>query len=571
VYNLFSKGGVFLAQTRRTTKRKPTKKTASKRRPQKHVDNTLNWIGVLFLVVAAFAGFQLGIVGIFTANVLRLFVGDSFLIASGLLAATGAWLLFAGRLPVIPKRIMFGFTGLYVSVLVILSALTANALDIHAHYFTATWHLLQSDFSTMTTASVVGGGLIGSSLDSLLAPLFSQAGAIFLAGLGGLAGVLAIFNVKPQQVFAVCQGIGHTLKTGWLNLTPRWQSRTPRPAKPQPKPAVVQPTAETELPPARETTEPDDFTINAPDPVVPTVAPTPKPTVTPKPSAPVTPTESTAPDLASDPDFVDYDLPSLDLLTVTQAADQSTEYDAIKRNRVKLKQTLDSFGVDVSVKSATLGPAITQYEIQPAVGVKVSKIVNLSDDLALALAAKDIRIEAPIPGKPLIGIEVPNQQVAMVGYREVLAATPKHPDKPLVIPLGKDVNGQVVTFDLTKMPHLLIAGSTGSGKSVMINVIITSILMTTKPTEVRLMLIDPKRVELSIYNGVPHLLTPVVTEAKKAQVPSIKSLQKWIGGMKPLQLPASVTLMNSTKKCWRVIRQSKKCRISWSSWTNCLT
>ncbi|WP_057893363.1 FtsK/SpoIIIE family DNA translocase [Lacticaseibacillus brantae] len=506
-----------MAQTRRTTKRKPAKKTASKRRPQKHVDNTLNWIGVLFLIIAAFAGFRLGIVGIFTANVLRLFVGDSFLIASGLLAGVGAWLLFAGRLPLIPRRILFGFTGLYVSVLVMLSALTANALDIHAHYFTATWHLLQNDFSTMTTASVVGGGLIGSSLDSLLAPLFSQVGAIALAGLGGIASILAIFNVKPQQVFAVCQGIGHTLKSSWLNLTDRWRNRAPRPAKPQPQPkvAVVAPDNEPDLPPARETAESDDFTINAPEPVTPPVNPTPKPVVKPVSSAPVTPSAGDS-DIASDPDFVDYDLPSLDLLTVTQAADQSTEYDAIKRNRVKLKQTLDSFGVDVSVKSATLGPAITQYEIQPAVGVKVSKIVNLSDDLALALAAKDIRIEAPIPGKPLIGIEVPNQQVAMVGYREVLAATPKHPDKPLVIPLGKDVNGQVVTFDLTKMPHLLIAGSTGSGKSVMINVIITSILMTTKPTEVRLMLIDPKRVELSIYNGVPHLLTPVVTEAKKA-------------------------------------------------------
>ena len=509
-----------MAQTRRKTKRQPAKRRPTKRRPQKRTDNTLNWIGVLFIAIGAFAGFRLGIVGAFFANVLRLFIGDTFLMASGLLAVFGAWLLFSGRLPKIPTRLIWGFTGLYVSVLVILSGLTADQLNIHSHFLTATWHLLQNDFSTMTTASAVGGGLIGGAIDSLLAPLIAQIGTMILAGIGGLTSILAIFNVQPHQVFAWCQSVGSGLRGAWDHLVDSWQSRPVKAKKPVTNKPATKPTPRAEAQP-EPVVEPeaDDFTINAPTPVPAAVTPTPEPLPkTPDSQAVETP-EQPNPDTAqldNNSTLVDYDLPSLDLLTVTQTADQSAEYDAIKRNRIKLKQTLDSFGVDVNVKSATLGPAITQYEIQPAVGVKVSKIVNLADDLALALAAKDIRIEAPIPGKPLIGIEVPNQQVAMVGYREVLAATPKHPDKPLVIPLGKDVNGQVVTFDLTKMPHLLIAGSTGSGKSVMINVIITSILMTTKPTDVRLMLIDPKRVELSIYNGVPHLLTPVVTEAKKA-------------------------------------------------------
>ena len=173
-----------------------------------------------------------------------------------------------------------------------------------------------------------------------------------------------------------------------------------------------------------------------------------------------------------------------------------------------------------------LGPSVTKYELRPAVGVKVSRITNLADDLALALAAKDIRIEAPIPGKSLIGIEVPNQQIATVGFRDMIEAAP-HDDRPLDVPLGRTVTGQVMTADLTKMPHLLIAGATGSGKSVAINVIITSILLKAKPSQVKMLMIDPKKVELSVYNGIPHLLSPVVSEPKKAA----RALGKVVGEM----------------------------------------
>lgn len=163
-----------------------------------------------------------------------------------------------------------------------------------------------------------------------------------------------------------------------------------------------------------------------------------------------------------------------------------------------------------------LGPAVTKYEVQPSVGVKVSKIVSLSDDIALALAAKDIRIEAPIPGKSAIGIEVANQNVAMVSLREVLENNPKNnPDEKLQIALGRDISGEAMMASLDKMPHLLVAGATGSGKSVCINGIITSILLRAKPHEVKMMMIDPKMVELNVYNGIPHLLAPVVTNPKK--------------------------------------------------------
>lgn len=198
------------------------------------------------------------------------------------------------------------------------------------------------------------------------------------------------------------------------------------------------------------------------------------------------------------------------------ATDQSADLNSIKENTAKLQSTLKSFGVDATVENVNLGPSVTKYELRPAVGVKVSRITHLADDLALALAAKDIRIEAPIPGKSLIGIEVPNKKVATVGFRNMIESVASHPEKPLEVPLGRTVTGDVMTADLTKMPHLLIAGATGSGKSVAINVIITSILLKAKPHQVKMLMIDPKKVELSVYNGIPHLLSPVVSDPKKA-------------------------------------------------------
>ena len=213
----------------------------------------------------------------------------------------------------------------------------------------------------------------------------------------------------------------------------------------------------------------------------------------------------------------DYELPPLHLLSKPPKTDQSDELKRIHENAAKLERTFQSFGVKARVTQVHLGPAVTKYEIHPEAGVKVSRILSLSDDIALALAAKDIRMEAPIPGKSAIGIEVPNSDVAIVSLREVLEATENDkPEAKLQIGLGRDISGQAVVAELNKMPHLLIAGATGSGKSVCINSIIISLLMRTKPHEVKMMMIDPKMVELSVYNGIPHLLAPVVTNPKKA-------------------------------------------------------
>lgn len=211
-----------------------------------------------------------------------------------------------------------------------------------------------------------------------------------------------------------------------------------------------------------------------------------------------------------------YEFPPVDLLTMPKGTKGVSERDLQETAR-KLQSTLDSFGVRVTVTNVSCGPAVTRYELQPEQGVKVSRITSLADDIKLNLAAADVRIEAPIPGKAAVGIEVPNKENSMVLLRELIESSEftGHGSK-VAFAVGKDIGGQVVVTDIAKMPHLLIAGATGSGKSVCINTLIMSILYKADPAEVKLIMVDPKVVELSVYNGIPHLMIPVVTDPKKA-------------------------------------------------------
>lgn len=213
----------------------------------------------------------------------------------------------------------------------------------------------------------------------------------------------------------------------------------------------------------------------------------------------------------------EYKFPPYNLLTKGARKTNTDNGNQLRETALRLQQTLHTFGVNVTVTDISQGPAVTRYELQPEVGVKVSKIVNLADDIKLNLAATDIRIEAPIPGKAAVGIEVPNSENSAVALRDLLE-TPefKNFDSKLAFAVGKDIGGKTVVTDIAKMPHMLIAGSTGSGKSVCINTIIMSLLYKAKPDEVKLIMIDPKVVELSVYNGIPHLMVPVVTDPKKA-------------------------------------------------------
>lgn len=214
-----------------------------------------------------------------------------------------------------------------------------------------------------------------------------------------------------------------------------------------------------------------------------------------------------------------YQLPPLSLLSTKSTNNVSKERSSANKNAARLTSVLKQFGVNATIENAFIGPTITKYELKLETGTRVNKILQLQDDIKLALATADIRIEAPIPGKPYVGIEVPNQSASMVGFKDVfktLQSSKKLMDNKLVVALGKDVSGQPIYAELDKMPHLLIAGATGSGKSVCVNTIISSILMRARPDEVKLILVDPKKVELSVYNGIPHLLAPVVTDPKKA-------------------------------------------------------
>ena len=216
--------------------------------------------------------------------------------------------------------------------------------------------------------------------------------------------------------------------------------------------------------------------------------------------------------------YEEYEFPPIDILKQREAKSNTREEEKeVRKNADKLIETLADFGIEAKVSQVSIGPSITQYEVQPAPGVKVSRIVSLSNDIALSLASSDLRMEAPIPGKSAIGIEIPNKDKAGVSLKEIIQSDEfKRMDTKAPMALGKDISGKPIIANIEKMPHLLIAGATGSGKSVCINTLIASIIYRAKPNEVKLLMIDPKMVELSVYNGIPHLLIPVVTEPKKA-------------------------------------------------------
>ena len=227
-------------------------------------------------------------------------------------------------------------------------------------------------------------------------------------------------------------------------------------------------------------------------------------------------------------DTSNYRLPKFDLLTPTAKKKTSGEEAYINNNKQMLERVLKDFDINGKVVEIHIGPAVTEYEITVSNGTKVSRIVSLNKEIALAMAAKDVRIQAPIPGKSTIGIEIPNKEISSVGFREVLEETAdQKSENKILVALGKDIMGKAILTDIAKMPHLLVAGSTGSGKSVCINTIICSILMRYKPNEVKLVLVDPKKVELSNYNDTPHLYSPVITDPNKANA----ALQKIVKEM----------------------------------------
>ncbi|MBE3581714.1 MAG: DNA translocase FtsK 4TM domain-containing protein [Thermoanaerobacteraceae bacterium] len=380
-----------------------------------------------------------------------------------------------------------------------------------------------------------GGGLIGAVLSVILGTVFGRIGTWIILGSLVLIAFLLFTGVSLSKGLA---SVWHRFRTAgsglkeWLvnflytevtvdeagdngaeEKAPKLNAKTEREVVPvivDTRPAAPVVTAE-----AKEEPSPRIYPDTPPPPAVDEEGKRRRRSRSPLPSAEQTDEE--LPLSAGGGSSGDYVLPPLNLLSKpVRVKNPRLEKDIAERIKI-LEDTLDSFGVKVKVTQVSCGPAVTRYEVQPAPGIKVSRIVSLADDIALSLAAPQVRIEAPIPGKAAVGIEVPNKEVALVHLREVLE-TPAFTESPskLTLALGKDIAGNPVIADLAKMPHLLIAGATGSGKSVCLNSLICSMLFKAKPHELKLLMIDPKMVELTQYNGIPHLLAPVVSHPKKA-------------------------------------------------------
>lgn len=525
-------------------KKRKTKKTYSKKKTTKK--QNLNWsiLGLVFILLAVFAFVRFGILGKQIANLIRLFFGDSYLLAASLLALFGLVNLIYNQPVHLSVKRTIGLSLAFIGILLIQSSLYYEHELVNSNFLNSFWHAMTAEFGRAAVTESVGGGLIGSLGYQIFYPLLGQIGIKIFAFLLIPIGILMFFDVKFRTIIEKFQSSSQLFiqknKTAGVKLKDKYsdvlEKRKQKRANDDDKnifPDVAD----------FDSDDNEEDTSVKPSSEDVTVEPDPEPA--PEPQIQIAPQheEPDSKDLPKSHSFAQedqklvqelanvdhgelktdtivnksYKKPPLSLLDPIKSTDQSTDRDLIKKNTQVLQSTFKSFGVKVIIKKAILGPTITRYEVQPAVGVKVSRIVNLADDLALALAAKDIRIEAPIPGKPFIGIEVPNRATSVVSFKDVMEHQDSKAKKdPMNVPLGKDVTGSTISANLAKMPHLLIAGSTGSGKSVAINTILASILMKARPEDVKLVLIDPKMVELSVYNGVPHLLIPVVTDAKLA-------------------------------------------------------
>ncbi|WP_080146816.1 FtsK/SpoIIIE family DNA translocase [Marinilactibacillus piezotolerans] len=512
------------------------RKRGRPKKKQKKISSEL--IGVILLLVNFLAIGQFGFVGRFFANLGRFFVGETYIVVSIAVIGIGSYLIIKGKSPNFKNPRWLGGVLLFCAAVVWQHAqLFAPIMETDVNIIQATWRLITPQFTTNTIGQSVGGGMIGAVLYAVSYFLFSAIGTYLMMGVFIFVGIMTFFQFSYKALLDKLRTAGRNavnfVKGKAAAIKENRKNRKPKQKKPANKKnqkkrkwaeqltqsdqetPLPEPDQESQLAPASQQEEELD-TASSGQMALKIEGFQQNNQSKTEPAEQETEEEGTVDFEIGEEENEQYRMPPISLLNQREAVDQSDEYTIIQENVKKLEETFESFGVKATVTKANLGPAVTKYEIQPATGVKVSKIVGLTDDIALALAAKDIRMEAPIPGKALIGIEVPNSEVSTVSFRDVIEGQIKNRDQLLEVPLGRDIAGNVAMADLAKMPHLLVAGATGSGKSVAINGIITSLLLKAKPNEVKLMMIDPKMVELNVYNGIPHLLTPVVTNPKKA-------------------------------------------------------
>lgn len=502
---------------------KRKKKKKQTRRKKRHVLQ-FELVGLLLILSAIFSS---GISSIGEGFIPHVFVtlfqwlfGFWYIVVSLALFVIGIYLMLKRKWPDFKASKWIGFYILFASVLLFTHVQTFDLIVAQyqeQNIFGITWDYYESYQTGEVGYQYIGAGMIGASLFALSYYLLSAAGAKVLAVFGVLIGFMLLSEKSISDVL-------RKIIDRFLTIVQSFkEKRKERKAK-----RLEEKEAEADEP-VTETTyniEQNEIKQSESEPVIEDFQEYVDESSDQLETKQWTETVKQEDDADTKTDEIQtlpmaevenesYKLPSLQLLKSPVAHSQQHEKSQIQSTVQKLEKTFHSFGVKAKVTKVHVGPAVTKYEVYPDVGVKVSKIVNLHDDLALALAAKDIRIEAPIPGKSAIGIEVPNTEVAQVSLREVVQHAQTNPSK-LLFGLGRDIAGEAITAELNKMPHLLIAGATGSGKSVCVNGIITSILLRAKPHEVKMMMIDPKKVELNVYNGIPHLLAPVVTDPKKA-------------------------------------------------------
>lgn len=548
--------------TTKKTKKRAASKNGKKRLTKAELDRQkaikrMLWT-FFFAFVLIFPVFRLGFFGVTLYNIFRVFVGSMaypliFAIYVYLFGfkwlrkhsnyVTGFWMVFAGLLLEF-HAYLFSLDRM-------------SGLDI----FPGTKDLLFGELVSVQVARFAGGGMLGALLYQPISFLFSNIGSFMI---GVLIILLGAFILSPWDVLDIMEYAKEAWQKGAEKRLERTAQRQEKKAERQAqKEREAEERAEAErladLTVDEETGEilddaaealPQEAEIFASEPEISDYASEDYYDNLPPedyedfqedyaPYPEDVPTEEFPPSMVVEGDdapvevdftpkeLLQYKLPHIDLFAPDKPKSQSKEKNIVRKNIRILEDTFKSFNIDVKVERAEIGPSVTKYEVKPAVGVRVNRISNLADDLALALAAKDVRIEAPIPGKSLVGIEVPNSEIATVSFRELWEQSKTDPNKLLEVPLGKAVDGSARSFDLGRMPHLLVAGSTGSGKSVAVNGIISSILMKARPDQVKFLMVDPKMVELSVYNDIPHLLIPVVTNPRKAA----KALQKVVDEM----------------------------------------
>ncbi|EOB4308170.1 DNA translocase FtsK [Listeria monocytogenes] len=498
------------------------KKSSTRSKKKQSASFRLEITGVILIAIGVIGLLQLGFVGRGFFALAEMFVGLlSYVLLAGSVILGGYIVIRRKMTHLFSKRLV----GIYLIVLGFLTYIhmyfIIHNLGANASVVSSTWKLVLENLFRPNQVGFVGGGMIGAAITSITYFLLDRLGTNLIAVLLIIYGFSLVSGISIRQFFSkIAEFVRYLFTKGKVATEKGKEVKAKRDKKKAEKIVDVEP----------------DEVIDVIEPLQEEKTPPIISNFSSKVEQEKAPVEEKISQKEQDLEMFQqesfeneiYQLPPVDILAPAKVTDQSKEYDQIKVNAKKLEDTFESFGVKAKITQVHLGPAVTKYEVQPSVGVKVSKIVSLSDDIALALAAKDIRIEAPIPGKSAIGIEVANQNVAMVSLREVLENNPKNnPDEKLQIALGRDISGEAMMANLDKMPHLLVAGATGSGKSVCINGIITSILLRAKPHEVKMMMIDPKMVELNVYNGIPHLLAPVVTNPKKAA----QALQKVVAEM----------------------------------------